>query len=60
MKKIIKYELTQEEKDILLKCVNEVAVGCDCDCDGCPFKMEYNGECILERLKEIVEESEED
>ena len=56
MKKVVKYELTQEEKDILVKCYEEVAVNCDCDCNGCPFKMEYNGECILERLKEIVVE----
>ena len=58
MKIVVKYELTQQEKDILLKCHEEVAVGCECDCDDCPFKMGDNGECILERLKEIVEESE--
>lgn len=58
MKKVIKYELTQQEKEILLRCYEEVAVGCECDCDGCPFKIGYNGECILERLREIVAESE--
>ena len=59
MKKFTKYELTQEEKDILLKCYDEVAVGCGCDCKGCPFSLDDddNG-CILERLKEIVDESE--
>ena len=35
MKKVVKYELTQEEKDILVKCYEEVAVDCDCDCDDC-------------------------
>ena len=58
MKKVVKYELTQEEKALLLECYEKVAVGCERDCNGCPFKMEYNGECILERLREIVEESE--
>ena len=58
MRKVVKYELTQQEKEILLRCHEEVAVGCECDCNGCPFVMEYNGECILERLKEIVDESE--
>ncbi|MBQ7977671.1 MAG: hypothetical protein IJ301_03710 [Clostridia bacterium] len=57
MKKIVKYELTQEEKDILLKCAHEVAVDCDCNCNGCPFEL-GNDNCILEKLQEMVEESE--
>ena len=60
MKKFIKYQLTEREKELLTKCHEEVAVGCNCDCKGCPFKMQYNGECILERLKEIVDESEDE
>ena len=57
MKKVIKYELTKEEKDLLMKCYDDVAVGCECDCKGCPFSYD-GGSCILERLKEIVDESE--
>lgn len=56
MKKVIKYELTQKEKDILLKCHEEVAVGCEYDCNDCPFNL-GNDNCILEKLKEIVDES---
>ena len=59
MKKVVKYELTKEEKDLLMKCHNEVAVGCECDCNGCPFNLDNdNDDCILEKLKEIVDESE--
>lgn len=55
MKKTVKYELTKEEKDLLTKCFNEVAKDCDCDCRiGCPFYVEKEDMCILERLEEIV------
>ena len=56
MKKTVKYELTEEEKLLLIKCDNEVAQECDCDCDnGCPFWLEREGQCILERLNEIAD-----
>ena len=55
MKKTVKYELTQEEKDLLTKCANEVAQECDCDCrDSCPFYLEQEEMCVLEKLDEIV------
>ena len=55
MKRTVKYELTKEEKDLLTKCTNEVAQDCDCDCDnGCPFYLENEDMCILEKLNEIV------
>ena len=55
MKKTVKYELTQEEKHLLTKCTNEVAQNCDGDCyNGCPFYLEHEGQCILERLDEIA------
>ena len=57
MKKIIKYQLTEREKELLTKCHEEVAVACNCDCEGCPFSLGHD-DCILEKLKEIVEESE--
>lgn len=56
MKKIIKYELTQEEKHLLTKCANEVAQDCDCDCqEGCPFYFTQEGICILDKLEAIVD-----
>lgn len=56
MKKTVKYELTQEEIHLLTKCANEVAQDCDCDCNNdCPFYLEHEGQCILERLNEIVD-----
>ena len=56
MKKTVKYELTKEEKYLLTECANEVAQDCDCDCDnGCPFWLEREGQCILERLDEIAD-----
>lgn len=56
MKKIIKYELTQEEKDLLTKCAREVAQNCDCECqeENCPFFLEHEQMCILEKLEDIV------
>ena len=55
MEKTVKYELTKEEKDLLMKCANEVAKNCNCDyCqEGCPFNLEQEG-CVLEKLEEIV------
>lgn len=56
MKKTVKYELTQEEKQLLVKCANEVAQDCDCDCrEDCPFYLEQADMCILERLEEIAD-----
>lgn len=56
MKKSVKYELTPEEKHLLTKCANEVAQDCDGDCyNGCPFYLEQEGFCILERLEAIVD-----
>ena len=58
MKKTIKYELTKEEKDLLTKCANEVAQDCDCDCYyNCPFYLKNEEICILEKLEEIVNDS---
>ena len=55
MKKTIKYELTQEEKHLLMKCVNEVAQECGGCCqDGCPFYLEHEDRCILGILNEIA------
>lgn len=56
MKKIVKYELTREEKDLLTECAGKVAKDCDCDCHGgCPFYLEHEDQCILERLEEIAD-----
>ena len=58
MEKFFKYKLTQEEKHLLTKCANEVAQDCDCDCrDGCPFYLEHEDMCLLEKLEEIANES---
>ena len=55
MKRTVKYELTKEEKDLLRKCANEVAQDCDCECHyGCPFYLEQENMCILEKLDDIV------
>lgn len=56
MKKTVKYELTQEERQLLIKCAHEVAQNCDGDCrGGCPFYLEHEDWCILERLDKIVD-----
>jgi hypothetical protein len=55
MKRIVKYELTSKEKELLKDCASMVARNCDCDCqEGCPFYLEKEDMCILEKLEDIV------
>ena len=45
-------ELTKEEKQALINCVQTIDC-CDVDCSDCPFN--YSDGCMLEHLKEVVE-----
>lgn len=60
MKTITRFVLNTEERKSLLNVVD--TVNCDCECENyreckCPFLME-NGGCIIEALKDIVDEQE--
>ena len=55
MNKIIKYELTKEEIDLLNGCVNGVAQDCDRDCYGCPFYLLLEKRCVLDVLQDIAD-----
>ena len=53
MKKVLKFELTEEEKKAIKKCVE--TIDCDeFDCYECPFN--YSQGCMLETLREIADE----
>ena len=54
MKKVIKIELTEEEKKAIKNCVE--TVNCDeLGCNECPFS--YSEGCMFEILREIAEEN---
>lgn len=53
MRKIVKFELTEEEKKAIKNCVETIECG-EVDCEECPFH--YSKGCMLEILQEIAEE----
>jgi hypothetical protein len=60
MKTITRFVLTHEERRAVKNVVDTIGCACECeqrsDCN-CPFLME-NGGCMLEAMKDILDEQE--
>jgi hypothetical protein len=58
MKKIVKYEFNDKEKEAIKNVVQTITCNCECqDHNPCPFLMETGG-CMIEALDEILKDSE--